>query len=92
MCDCSQAFSIFCGLGIHNTLMYAEVEKAMARQKVAIEVRALTHFELSLAADITGPPVPGGYKYGALALQVGTGLEFLRRSPASRKRRQCPGV
>jgi len=33
-----QAFSIFCGLGIHNTLMYSEVEKAMARQKVAIEV------------------------------------------------------
>jgi hypothetical protein len=35
-----QAFSIFCGLGIHNTLMYGEVEKAMARQKVAIEVGA----------------------------------------------------
>jgi cellobiose-specific phosphotransferase system component IIB len=35
-----QAFSIFCGLGIHNTLMYSEVEKAMARQKVAIEVSA----------------------------------------------------
>nr|CAD7409983.1 unnamed protein product [Timema poppensis] len=33
-----QAFSIFCGLGIHNTLMYSEVEKAMARQKVALEV------------------------------------------------------
>ncbi|PNF20000.1 hypothetical protein B7P43_G08644 [Cryptotermes secundus] len=33
-----EAFSIFCGLGIHNTLMYSEVEKAMARQKVAIEV------------------------------------------------------
>ncbi|KAF6200256.1 hypothetical protein GE061_006559 [Apolygus lucorum] len=33
-----EAFSIFCGLGIHNTIMYSEVEKAMARQKVTIEV------------------------------------------------------
>ncbi|XP_050525696.1 dual 3',5'-cyclic-AMP and -GMP phosphodiesterase 11A-like [Daktulosphaira vitifoliae] len=33
-----EAFTIFCGLGIHNTLMYSEVEKAMARQKVSIEV------------------------------------------------------
>ncbi|KAK6635447.1 hypothetical protein RUM44_000698 [Polyplax serrata] len=33
-----EAFTIFCGLGIHNTIMYSEVEKAMARQKVAIEV------------------------------------------------------
>ncbi|BES99049.1 GAF domain [Nesidiocoris tenuis] len=33
-----EAFTIFCGLGIHNTIMYSEVEKAMARQKVTIEV------------------------------------------------------
>ncbi|XP_014253887.1 dual 3',5'-cyclic-AMP and -GMP phosphodiesterase 11A-like [Cimex lectularius] len=33
-----EAFTIFCGLGIHNTIMYNEVEKAMARQKVTIEV------------------------------------------------------
>ncbi|XP_063227530.1 dual 3',5'-cyclic-AMP and -GMP phosphodiesterase 11A-like [Bacillus rossius redtenbacheri] len=33
-----EAFSIFCGLGIHNTLMYGEVERSMAKQKVAIEV------------------------------------------------------
>ena len=33
-----QAFTIFCGLGINNTLMYNEVAKAMARQKVALEV------------------------------------------------------
>ncbi|XP_063889231.1 dual 3',5'-cyclic-AMP and -GMP phosphodiesterase 11A-like isoform X3 [Scylla paramamosain] len=33
-----EAFTIFCGLGINNTLMYNELEKAMARQKVAIEV------------------------------------------------------
>nr|CAD7576238.1 unnamed protein product [Timema californicum] len=39
-----QAFSIFCGLGIHNTLMYSEVEKAMARQKVALEVSTKSLF------------------------------------------------
>ncbi|XP_065216930.1 dual 3',5'-cyclic-AMP and -GMP phosphodiesterase 11A-like isoform X2 [Planococcus citri] len=33
-----EAFTIFCGLGIHNTLMYSEIEKAVARQKVSIEV------------------------------------------------------
>lgn len=33
-----EAFTIFCGLGIHNTIMYSEVEKAMARQRVALEV------------------------------------------------------
>ncbi|XP_013791974.2 dual 3',5'-cyclic-AMP and -GMP phosphodiesterase 11A-like, partial [Limulus polyphemus] len=33
-----EAFTLFCGLGINNTLMYSELEKAMARQKVAIEV------------------------------------------------------
>ncbi|XKL59330.1 hypothetical protein PGB90_000346 [Kerria lacca] len=32
-----EAFTIFCGLGIHNTLMYSEIEKAVARQKVSIE-------------------------------------------------------
>ncbi|CAG7819891.1 unnamed protein product [Allacma fusca] len=33
-----EAFTIFCGLGINNTLMYAELEMAIAKQKVAIEV------------------------------------------------------
>ncbi|KAG8249664.1 hypothetical protein J6590_015161 [Homalodisca vitripennis] len=33
-----EAFTIFCGLGIHNTMMYSEIEKAVARQKVTIEV------------------------------------------------------
>ncbi|XP_022100525.1 dual 3',5'-cyclic-AMP and -GMP phosphodiesterase 11A-like [Acanthaster planci] len=33
-----EAFTIFCGLGINNTLMYNEIAKAMARQKVALEV------------------------------------------------------
>uniref|UniRef100_A0A8D8WKA7 Phosphodiesterase n=2 Tax=Cacopsylla melanoneura TaxID=428564 RepID=A0A8D8WKA7_9HEMI len=33
-----EAFTIFCGLGINNTIMYSEVEKAMTRQKVSLEV------------------------------------------------------
>ncbi|XP_067131816.1 dual 3',5'-cyclic-AMP and -GMP phosphodiesterase 11A-like [Centruroides vittatus] len=33
-----EAFTIFCGLGINNTLMYSELDRAMARQKVAFEV------------------------------------------------------
>ncbi|XP_076324663.1 dual 3',5'-cyclic-AMP and -GMP phosphodiesterase 11A-like isoform X1 [Tachypleus tridentatus] len=33
-----EAFTLFCGLGINNALMYGELEKAIARQKVAIEV------------------------------------------------------
>ncbi|CAL8109890.1 unnamed protein product [Orchesella dallaii] len=33
-----EAFTIFCGLGINNTLTYGELEMAIARQKVAIEV------------------------------------------------------
>eukprot|EP00058_Branchiostoma_floridae_P017511 XP_002602999.1 hypothetical protein BRAFLDRAFT_84734 [Branchiostoma floridae] len=34
----SEAFAIFCGLGINNTLMYSEITKAMAKQSVALEV------------------------------------------------------
>ncbi|XP_033114783.1 dual 3',5'-cyclic-AMP and -GMP phosphodiesterase 11A-like [Anneissia japonica] len=33
-----EAFTLFCGLGINNTLMFNEVSKAMATQKVALEV------------------------------------------------------
>ncbi|XP_065556370.1 cGMP-specific 3',5'-cyclic phosphodiesterase-like [Artemia franciscana] len=33
-----EAFSIFCGLGIHNTVMYENVCKLMAKQKVALEL------------------------------------------------------
>jgi len=36
-----QAFAIFCGMAIHNTVMYENVNKAMAKQKVALEVRNL---------------------------------------------------
>ncbi|XP_023226284.1 cGMP-specific 3',5'-cyclic phosphodiesterase-like [Centruroides sculpturatus] len=33
-----EAFSIFCGLGIHNTQMYENAIKLMAKQRVALEV------------------------------------------------------
>lgn len=33
-----EAFAIFCGLGIHNTLMYEKVLKIMAKQRVTFEV------------------------------------------------------
>lgn len=38
-CDASifEAFAIFCGLGIHNTQMYENACKLMAKQKVALE-------------------------------------------------------
>ncbi|KAF5298891.1 hypothetical protein FQR65_LT09542 [Abscondita terminalis] len=38
-CDISlfEAFAIFCGLGIHNTQMYENACKLMAKQKVALE-------------------------------------------------------
>lgn len=32
-----EAFAIFCGLGIHNTQMYENACKLMAKQKVALE-------------------------------------------------------
>ena len=33
-----EAFALFCGLGIHNTQMYENAVRAMAKQQVAIEV------------------------------------------------------
>lgn len=38
----SQAFVIFCGLGINNTIMYDQVKKSWAKQSVALDVRAPT--------------------------------------------------
>ena len=31
-------FAAFCGLGIHNVLMYERIVKSMAKQKVALDV------------------------------------------------------
>ena len=33
-----QAFAIFCGIGIHNTHMYEQVCRSVAKQRVALEV------------------------------------------------------
>lgn len=38
----SQAFVIFCGLGINNTIMYDQVKKSWAKQSVALDVRMQT--------------------------------------------------
>ncbi|XP_071829696.1 dual 3',5'-cyclic-AMP and -GMP phosphodiesterase 11-like isoform X4 [Apostichopus japonicus] len=35
--DMFEAFSIFCGMGIHNTQMYEKVCRAVAKQRVALE-------------------------------------------------------
>ena len=35
---CLKMFAAFCGLGIHNVLMYERIVKSMAKQKVALEV------------------------------------------------------
>lgn len=36
-----QAFVIFCGLGINNTMMYNQVKKTWAKQSVALDVSLL---------------------------------------------------
>lgn len=33
-----QVFATFCGLGLHNVMMYEEIAKANARNKVAFDV------------------------------------------------------
>ncbi|XP_028401446.1 dual 3',5'-cyclic-AMP and -GMP phosphodiesterase 11-like isoform X2 [Dendronephthya gigantea] len=33
-----EAFAIFCGMAIHNTSIYEDVQKAMAKQRVAFEI------------------------------------------------------
>lgn len=41
---CVQAFVIFCGLGINNTMMYNQVKKTWAKQSVALDVRPATYW------------------------------------------------
>nr|CAD7574559.1 unnamed protein product [Timema californicum] len=52
-CDVSifEAFAIFCGLGIHNTQMYENACKLMAKQKVALE--CLSYHATASADDTT---------------------------------------
>ena len=67
-----QAFAIFCGMAIHNTVMYENVNKAMAKQKVALEVRNfkmyffqvcffvnVRHSSLMVSALVSGSSGPG---------------------------------
>lgn len=42
---CLQAFVIFCGLGINNTMMYNQVKKTWAKQSVALDVRLLIIYD-----------------------------------------------
>ncbi|XP_008483571.1 dual 3',5'-cyclic-AMP and -GMP phosphodiesterase 11A [Diaphorina citri] len=54
-----EAFTIFCGLGINNTIMYSEVEKAMTRQKVSLEVLSYhTKATDKEVQDLMERPVP----------------------------------
>uniref|UniRef100_A0A8C6JCW5 Phosphodiesterase n=1 Tax=Melopsittacus undulatus TaxID=13146 RepID=A0A8C6JCW5_MELUD len=46
-----EAFVIFCGLGINNTIMYDQVKKSWAKQSVALDVFSLS-FWLFQAANI----------------------------------------
>ena len=46
----SQAFAIFCGLGIHNALMFEQACKLLAKQSVAMEVINNYWMRLSLIA------------------------------------------
>lgn len=39
-----EAFVIFCGLGINNTMMYNQVKKTWAKQSVALDVRPATYY------------------------------------------------
>lgn len=41
---CLQAFVIFCGLGINNTMMYNQVKKTWAKQSVALDVRTADYW------------------------------------------------
>jgi hypothetical protein len=45
-----EAFCIFCGLGINNTLIYNQLEKSMAEKSVALEV--LSYHATSSKADV----------------------------------------
>ncbi len=45
-----EAFCIFCGLGINNTLIYNQLEKSMAEKSVALEV--LSYHATSCKADL----------------------------------------
>lgn len=57
-----EAFAIFCGLGIHNTLMYERVLKIMAKQRVTFEVLSYhASAPLEQAKKLDAEQVPSCY-------------------------------
>lgn len=60
--DLFEAFAIFCGLGIHNTLMYEKVVKIMAKQRVTFEVLSYhATAPLEEAKKLYQEPIPSCY-------------------------------
>lgn len=60
-----EGFGIFCGMGIHNTQMYERAIKAMAKQKVTLEVlsyHATAPFDEAYQLSILPPSFNQDYK------------------------------
>ncbi|XP_076367841.1 cGMP-specific 3',5'-cyclic phosphodiesterase-like isoform X1 [Tachypleus tridentatus] len=59
-----EAFSIFCGLGIHNTQVYESAMKLMAKQRVALEVLSY-HASSSVeeTTRLTNLPIPSAERF-----------------------------
>ena len=45
-----ESFTLFCGMAIHNTQVYEEVSKLLAKQKVALE--CLSYHSLACEDDV----------------------------------------
>lgn len=65
-----EAFSIFCGLGIHNTQMYENAIKLMAKQRVALEVLS---YHASSSIDemnkLMHLPIPSANKFNLYSFE-----------------------
>nr|KAG5710172.1 hypothetical protein BaRGS_006691 [Batillaria attramentaria] len=62
-----EAFAIFCGMGINNTSMYETAMKAIAKQRVALEVMSYHAIAPMEEADrLKKLPVPTSQHYGLL--------------------------
>ncbi|XP_022246838.1 cGMP-specific 3',5'-cyclic phosphodiesterase-like isoform X1 [Limulus polyphemus] len=63
-CCVDNAFSIFCGLGIHNTQVYESAMKLMAKQRVALEVLSY-HASSSVeeTSRLTNLPIPSAERF-----------------------------
>ncbi|PVD37899.1 hypothetical protein C0Q70_00501 [Pomacea canaliculata] len=62
-----EAFAIFCGMGIHNTWMYETAVKAIAKQRVALEVMSYHAMApMEEAERLKKMPVPSSQHYNLL--------------------------